>query len=311
MTTGLVYHKRYLDHGTGNHPENPGRLQAIVSHLQVSGLLDKLELLEAVEIEEDFLLQVHTPEMVERVKAVCDSGGGNLDLDTVASSESYRVALLAAGGLVEAIEAVMRGEVSYAMALVRPPGHHAMRARSMGFCLFNNVAIGARHLVNVHGLDKILCIDWDLHHGNGTQDIFYGSPEVFYMSLHMGNYYPGTGLVDEKGDGDGVGFTLNCPLPAGTSEEEYLERFGETLETATDRFSPEFVLVSAGFDAHRDDPLGGLLLTERGYAELTRSVKRVAEEHCSGRLVSVLEGGYHPDALARSVHAHLEVLIGK
>ncbi len=308
MATGLVYDSRYLEHGTGNHPENPGRLQAILSHLQVTGLLDSLAVIEPEEIDEDFLLEVHTQAMVERVRRLCSSGGGNLDFDTYASSGSFRIALLAAGGLVSAIRAVLEGKVANATALVRPPGHHATRTRSMGFCLFNNVALGAKYLLKECGKERILCVDWDLHHGNGTQDIYYDSPSVFYFSMHQGNHYPGTGMTYERGTGEGEGFTLNCPLAAGTSEEEYLDRFEEAVLSISGSFSPEFVLVSAGFDAHRDDPLGGLMLTEEGYRRMTLLLKKVAEEHCSGRLVSVLEGGYHPDALARSVQAHIEAL---
>jgi acetoin utilization deacetylase AcuC-like enzyme len=308
MATGLVYDHRYLEHGTGNHPENPGRLQAILSHIQVTGLLDSLELIEPEEIDENFLLEAHTPDMVDRVRKICDAGGGSLDFDTYVSSGSFRIALLAAGGFVAAIDSVLEGEVENAVALVRPPGHHATRSRSMGFCLFNNIALGARYLLGECGMDKVLCVDWDLHHGNGTQDIFYNSSEVFYFSMHQGDHYPGTGSEEEKGTGEGDGFTLNCPLAAGTYEEEYLERFENAILSIADSFSPQFVLVSAGFDAHRDDPLGGLMLTEAGYSRLTRLVKKVAEDHCSGRLVSVLEGGYNPDALAHSVHAHIEAL---
>jgi acetoin utilization deacetylase AcuC-like enzyme len=310
MATGLVYHHRYQEHDTGNHPENAGRLQAILSCLQVGGLLDLLEVIEPDEVDEELLIQVHTPEMVKRVKDTSISGGGHLDFDTYASRESYQIALLAAGGVIGAIDSVMEGGIENAMAIVRPPGHHATRARSMGFCLFNNIAIGARYILKEYPVEKVLCVDWDLHHGNGTQEIFYDSADVFYFSIHQGNYYPGTGLKEEKGAGEGIGFTLNCPLQSGTTEEDYLGQFKGSLVGALDRFSPGFILISAGFDAHRDDPLGGLMVTEGGYSEMTRLVKSAAEDHCGGRLVSVLEGGYHPDALARSVQAHLEVLRG-
>ncbi len=310
MSTGLVYSHRYLQHGTGNHPENPGRLQAVVSHLQVTGLLDVLKLIDPREVDDEALLKVHDPGVLERVKSICASGGGYLDFDTVASGESYSIAKLAAGGVVGAIRAVMDGEVDNGMALVRPPGHHATRSRSMGFCLFNNIAVGAHYLIDEYGMERILVVDWDLHHGNGTQDIFYDSPRVFYLSIHQGNHYPGTGNPGETGTGAGEGYTLNRPLPAGTSEEDTLEAFSEALAEAVDRFDPQFVLVSAGFDAHRDDPLGELRLTESGFSELTRLVKRVASDHCEGRLVSTLEGGYHPDALAMSIQVHLEALLG-
>ncbi len=308
MATGLVYDHRYLEHGTGDHPENRRRLEAVVSYLQVTSLLDSLVLIEPRALREERLLEVHSPGMVERVRKTCAAGGGRIDMDTIVSGESFDIALLAAGGVVTAVDEVMRGAVDNAMALVRPPGHHATPSRSMGFCLFNNVALGARHLIREHGIERILCVDWDLHHGNGTQEIFYESPLVYYLSLHQGGFYPGTGAEEETGLAEGAGFTMNRPLPAGTNEEEYLEVFRESLRDAVERFSPEFILVSAGFDAHRDDPLGGLMVTEHGYGEMTRLVMETADIHCDGRLVSVLEGGYHLDALARSVRVHLGVL---
>ncbi len=310
MSTGLVYSHRYLEHGTGNHPENPGRLQAVVSHLQVTGLLDVLKLIDPIEVDEEALFKVHDPEVVDRVRSICASGGGYLDFDTVASEVSFSIAKLSAGGVVSAIRAVMDREIDNAMALVRPPGHHATRSRSMGFCLFNNIAVGARYLIDEYGMERILIVDWDLHHGNGTQDIFYDSPQVFYLSIHQGNHYPGTGHRNETGAGAGEGYTLNRPLPAGTSEEDTLDTFKGALEETVDVFDPQFVLISAGFDAHVDDPLGELRLTEFGFSELTKRVKRVALDHCDGRLVSTLEGGYHPDALAMSIQVHLEGLLG-
>jgi acetoin utilization deacetylase AcuC-like enzyme len=309
MATGLVYDRRYMEHRTGAHPENPQRLQSIVSHLQITGLLQTLQVIAPCAIDEDVLNAAHTPEMVAQVKDLCSSGGGPIGFDTVASPESYEIARLAVGGVMEGIDRVIRGELDNAMALVRPPGHHATRNRSMGFCLFNNVALGALHLLRNHELERVLIVDWDLHHGNGTQDFFYDSPNVFYYSIHQGNHYPGTGGEDEVGGGAGRGWTLNRPLAPGTDEKEFLNAFQKDLEVAVRVSRPEFILLSAGFDAHRDDPLGSLMLTEAGYAELTRLVLSSSAEHAGGRLVSALEGGYHPDALARSVAAHLEVMV--
>jgi acetoin utilization deacetylase AcuC-like enzyme len=204
----------------------------------------------------------------------------------------------------------MQGRIKSAFCAVRPPGHHADSRRAMGFCLFNNVAVAARYLQQHHGLDRILIVDWDVHHGNGTQEIFYEDPTVFYFSTHQYPHYPGTGTEDERGRGAGEGFTLNCPLPAGTGDHVYLEIFEKVLVPAAKGFRPDFVLISSGFDAHRDDPLAGMCLTGHGYAGMTRILRQIADLHCGGRIVSCLEGGYNLEALADSAEAHLEVLSG-
>jgi acetoin utilization deacetylase AcuC-like enzyme len=216
---------------------------------------------------------------------------------------------MAVGGVQSAIDAVMEGRIKNAFCAVRPPGHHALKDRAMGFCFFNNVAIAAKYIQNQHRLSKVLVVDWDVHHGNGTQAIFYDDPTVFYFSAHQSPFYPGTGGADEKGEGKGLGFTLNVPLPAGSGDAEYLKAFEERLKPAAAAFQPDFVLISAGFDSARDDLLGRMNLTPGGYAQLTRIVKAIAEQHCRGRLVSVLEGGYNLEALAASVEAHLRVLM--
>jgi acetoin utilization deacetylase AcuC-like enzyme len=208
-----------------------------------------------------------------------------------------------------AVDAVLSGEVRNAFCAVRPPGHHATADRSMGFCLLNNVAIAARYIQKRHKLPKVLVVDWDVHHGNGTQEMFYADPSVFYFSVHRYPFYPGTGSAEQHGAGKGKGATLNVPLPAGSGDREFLRAFSEKLVPAAGQYHPDFVLVSAGFDAHRDDPLGGMRVTTEGFAEMTRIVKRIAEEHCQGRLVSVLEGGYDLDGLAASVAAHLRILM--
>lgn len=305
---GLVYHPRYLDHDTGQHPEQAQRLTAILARLKQDGLYDKLVTLDPQPADEEDLLRVHTKEHLDGIREACRKGEEYLDVDTVISPESFDVALLAAGGAKLACQQVMEREVDRAFCLVRPPGHHAGGSAARGFCLFNNIAVAARFLQHKHDLSRILIVDWDLHHGNGTQEIFYDDAGVFYLSCHQDNHYPFTGYEGERGRGKGEGFTLNVPLPAFSTEGAIVDLFSQGLEKAA-AFEPQFVLVSAGFDAHRLDPLGNLTLTEEGYAELSRLVCRLAQRSCQGKLVSCLEGGYNLEALAASVAAHIQVLL--
>jgi acetoin utilization deacetylase AcuC-like enzyme len=249
--------------------------------------------------------------MAERVRHMAEAGGGRLDADTVVSPASYQVGLAAAGACVAAVDAVMTGADQRAICLIRPPGHHATPTHSMGFCLFNSIALAARHARKKHGVSRVLIVDWDVHHGNGTQDIFYNDPSVFFLSIHRyGNgFYPGTGAADETGTGSGVGTNLNVPIQFGSSRSDYHDRFSRALERAADAFKPELVMVSAGFDAHRLDPIGNLGLDTEDYAALTRQACDVARTHAGGRLVSCLEGGYHWQATADSVQFHLEGLL--
>jgi acetoin utilization deacetylase AcuC-like enzyme len=238
-------------------------------------------------------------------------GGGRLDPDTVVSAESFEVGLAAAGACVSAVDAVLRGDDKNALCLVRPPGHHATPTRSMGFCLFNNIALAAHHALTAHSLDRVLIVDWDVHHGNGTQDIFYADPRVLFFSIHrfgMG-FYPGTGDADETGESAGLGYTLNAPLRYGTPRNDYRAAFRSALDKAADKIKPQLVLISAGFDAHARDPIGSLGLEVEDFVWLTQQVLDVAKSHCGGRLVSCLEGGYNLDVLAESVQAHLEELL--
>ena len=229
--------------------------------------------------------------------------------DTPISEDSYDAALAAAGGVLAAVDAVMEGRIRNAFCAVRPPGHHSLPNQAMGFCLFNNVAIAARYLQKKHGVAKVLIVDWDVHHGNGTQEVFYDDPTVLYFSVHRYPFYPMTGSKAERGAGDGLGFIINVPLPAGTGDAEYRKAFREILMPKAMDFDPDFVLVSAGFDAHEDDPLGGMEVSSEGFAEMSRLVKQIADRCCEGRLVSVLEGGYDLEGLADSVEAHLRVLM--
>ena len=229
--------------------------------------------------------------------------------DAPASRGSYEVALLAAGGVQAAVDAVMRGTVSNAFCAIRPPGHHALKNKAMGFCLFNNIAIAARYIQKHYQLSRVLIVDWDVHHGNGTQAMFYDDPTVLYFSVHQSPFYPGTGGAEETGEGKGLGFTRNIPMAAGSGDDEYRRAFSQELRPLAASFKPDFVLVSAGFDAAKDDLLGGMKVTPAGYAELTRIVRDIADQSCRGRLVTVLEGGYNLESLAASAEAHVRVLM--
>jgi acetoin utilization deacetylase AcuC-like enzyme len=311
VRTGFLYDEIYLRHHTGaGHPERPERLTAIVERLKQKGLLAELISLKPVAASTNWITTVHTPEYVERVRQSCRAGLGYVDTpDAPASADSYEVALAAAGGVQCAVDAVMAGRISNAFCAIRPPGHHALKDRAMGFCLFNNVAIAARYIQRQYKLPKVLIVDWDVHHGNGTQAAFDDDPTVFYFSTHQSPFYPGSGGAGEKGRGKGLGSKCNVPLPAGCGDAEYRQAFEEKLKPAAAAFKPDFVLISAGFDAAQGDLLGQMKVTPQGYAALTRIVKEIAAQYSEGRLVSVLEGGYNLDALAASVEAHLRALM--
>ncbi len=310
MTT-LFSDPLFLEHDTGTHVETAQRLRAITGRLQKSELVKMCNQGNFKPLNEEAVARLHSEKMVHRVKQVAEHGGGRLDPDTVVSAKSFDVALAAAGACVAAVDAVVKGDAANALCLVRPPGHHATPTRSMGFCLFNNIALAARHAKEAHGLSRVLIVDWDVHHGNGTQDVFWEDPAVMFYSIHrygMG-FYPGTGDSDESGGGKGVGYTLNVPIMRRVMPVEYRELFTAGLEKAADKIKPELVLISAGFDAHARDPLGGMTLEAEDFATFTKQVLEVAKAHAQGRLVSCLEGGYNLEALAESVQAHLEELV--
>ncbi len=311
--TGLIYHEDYLKHDTGKtHPERKERLTAIINRLEGKKLLEQLIVIKAIPATPQWIALVHSPEYIAEVEKTCEGGKQYLHSnDTMISKDSYATALLATGGVLCAIDAVMEGKAKNAFCAIRPPGHHASRNKAMGFCIFNNIAIGARYLQRKYRLAKILIVDFDVHHGNGTQDIFYDDPNVFYFSIHRSPFYPGSGNADEKGVGKGYGYTVNVPLAKGDGDREYINAFNEIFKPQALAFHPDFVLVSAGFDAYKNDPLGGMNVSSEGYATISKIINEIAVECCGGRLVSVLEGGYDLDGLAASVEAHISILIGK
>ncbi len=290
------------------HPETPSRLDAIEERLRRDGFWDELDVVAPVEATEEQLGAVHELAYVAAIERACADGPMALDSDTGVVPGSFRAASMAAGGACLAVDRVMSGEAGSAFCAVRPPGHHAERATAMGFCLFNNAAVAAEHARRAHGLERVAILDWDVHHGNGTQHLFERDPGVFYLSIHQYPHYPGTGAASERGTGEGEGATLNAPMAGGTGDAEWLAVLEGSFTKAIDEFRPQLVLISAGFDAHREDPLSGTLVTESGYARMTEIVEDWAARHASGRLVSLLEGGYNLDALARSVETHLKVL---
>jgi len=309
--TGFVYHPDYLKHDMGaGHPESPERLRAIVARLEQNGVMPRLVRIEPVAAADEWVTQVHKPSYVVALKQHAPASGRvMLDADTSMSPGSLPAAYLAAGGVLAAADAVMAGRVDNAFCAVRPPGHHAEHDRAMGFCLFNNVAIAARYFQRKHGLARVLIVDWDVHHGNGTQHSFYDDPSVLFFSTHQYPHYPGTGGASEIGSGKGEGATINVPMEAGDGDGDYLAVFQKVLVPAADAFKPDVVIISAGFDAHRDDPLASMGLTESGYAELTRIVAGIARRHSRGRILSSLEGGYNLQALSASVERHVLALL--
>lgn len=310
MATGFIYDEAYLRHDTGFHVERAKRLAHTVEFLRKRGVLDTLVGIEPRAASLVELAEVHHSGYIDKVREFSARGGGNFGDNNVGSRETYEIALLAAGGVLSAVEAVMDRRVDNAFALVRPPGHHAKPGLGMGFCYFNNVAVAARYAMRRYGLERILVVDWDEHHGNGTENIFFEDPKVLCFSVHRDWSYPGTGLVKRVGYGEGEGYNINVPLPGGSGDHEYEVVFRRILMPVSLAFRPDLIIISAGMDAHKDDPIGRMQMTPGGFATLTSLVREIADYCCNGAIVAVLEGGYNLQGLAESVMAVLQVMSG-
>ena len=311
MTTAIVHHPIFREHDTGpGHPETPSRYQVVMDALRGDGALwSSLVEVQAREAARGDIQAAHSPQLYKHVERVVSEGIGYLDADTTVSLRSFDAARRAAGAPCQAIDLIMKGDVSNAFVPVRPPGHHATEERAMGFCLFNNVAVAARYAQQHYPeIERVAILDWDVHHGNGTQGIFYADPSVYFFSSHQYPWYPGTGTRGEKGTGRGLGYTMNLPLRAATPAMEHKRAFEAALDDMSSSFSPDLIIISAGFDSHRGDPLGQLMLTDEDFVDMTRAVKQWAASSCQGRLVSCLEGGYNLETLGETVRAHVEEL---
>jgi acetoin utilization deacetylase AcuC-like enzyme len=311
MTTAIIHHPVFREHDTGpGHPETPSRYQVVMDALKGDAeLWARLVEVQAREAARGDIQAAHSPQLYKQVERVVAEGIGYLDADTVVSMRSFDAARHAAGAPCQAIDLIMKGEVDNAFVPVRPPGHHATEERAMGFCLFNNVAVAARYAQQHYPeIERVAIIDWDVHHGNGTQGIFYDDPSVYFFSSHQYPWYPGTGSRGEKGMGRGLGYTLNLPLRAATPAAQQKRAFEAALEEMAASFSPDLIIISAGFDSHLGDPLGQLLLQDEDFVEMTRAVKEWAASSCEGRLVSCLEGGYNLETLGETVRAHVAEL---
>lgn len=305
--TAIIRSTAFLRHDTGDHPERSARIIAVDCALEQRHLLGNRPSVVCSPAADADILRVHTPDMLARLEAIAQAGGGWLDADTVVRPESVDVARMAAGGAINAVDAMLTGKIDQAFVICRPPGHHATAGTSMGFCLLNTIAVAAAHAV-ASGLERVAILDWDVHHGNGTQDIFYGRSDVLYCSLHQSPLYPGTGAREETGAGEGIGYTVNAPLPPGTGDERFLQALRRDIVPAIDRFAPQLLLISAGYDAHAEDPIGGMSLTGSGFRTLMSEAVAIANRHGGGKVLAILEGGYQSQVLANCVTDAIEVL---
>lgn len=311
MTTIYTTHPRYTEHDQPTHSEHAGRIRAVWQRLDESGLKARMQTVAPQAVPTDLILTVHTPDYLELLQRVsAQTRTMLLDADTYAGANSLEIARLSAGGAVAAVDAVMSGAANNGLAAIRPPGHHAMPDHGMGFCLLGNIGIAARYAQQRYGLERVLIVDYDVHHGNGTEAMFYDDPSVLFISTHQFPLYPGTGATTDTGAGRGEGYNINIPLPPNSGDGNYLSVFEKIVLKAAERFAPELILVSAGFDAHWADPLAGMRVTLSGYATMTRDLLRLAERVCGGRIVFVLEGGYNLDALSYGVNNVARILLG-
>jgi acetoin utilization deacetylase AcuC-like enzyme len=299
MTSVYVSHPRYTEHNLPGHPEHAGRIRAIWKQMQTTGLSERMNTLEPQMASEDLILAVHTQEFVDVLRWIDETQQQHIhfDPDTYGGPTVYQIARLAAGGVVLAVDEVLSGRAANGLAAVRPPGHHSMPDHAMGFCVLGNVPIAVRHAQKMYGIERVLIVDYDVHHGNGTEAMFYDDNSVLFISTHQYPFYPGTGALTDTGQDKGQGYTINIPLAAGYGDPSYAAIYEEIVWPAAERFQPELILVSAGFDAHWTDPIAGMRLTLKGYAHLNRELMRMADQFCGGKIVFALEGGYNLDAL--------------
>jgi len=311
MKTALVHHPIYQKHDTGiGHPETPKRYEVVMKALEGDAKFwESLNVIEAEKVSRGIIQACHTKQHFDRVERAFEAGETFLDADTIISMNSFDAAIYAAGGACRAVDAVMSGEAKNAFLAARPPGHHATGEHAMGFCLFNNVAVAARYAQNKYKeIERVAIVDWDVHHGNGTQGIFFDDPTVFFFSMHQYPWYPGTGSRGEIGYGRGKGFTLNAPVKAQTSATEQKRMFEDAIGDISRNFKPDLIMISAGFDAHESDPLGQLKLQDEDFISMTKTVKQWADKVCAGRIVSCLEGGYNLETLGETVKSHVAEL---
>ena len=306
--TGYISDPFYLKHKNEPHPENPGRLNAIQKNIESSKYYNNLTLIQPRKATVEDIAKVHGTGYIRSVEDSCRNGVRNLDADTVISADSYQAALLSAGAGLEAVDKILEGTVDNAFCAVRPPGHHAEQNKAMGFCLFNNVGVIARYAQDIKNIQKIFIFDWDVHHGNGTQHSFYKDSSIYYSSIHQYPFYPGTGGVDETGTGDGLGSNLNFPMRAYSCDADYINAIDHKLIPVIQKFNPDLIIISAGFDAHENDPLAQINLSTECYGKMTQKLMEIANDVCNGRILSMLEGGYDYSALADSVQLHVETL---
>jgi acetoin utilization deacetylase AcuC-like enzyme len=312
VTTAYTTHSRFTEHDLPGHPEHAGRIRAVWRQLEEAGLTERMKSLEVQPVEQDLLLSVHTAQYLDILEWIQETQQHtvHLDADTYACPTSYEIARLAVGAVNGAINEVLSGRANNGLAVVRPPGHHAMPNHGMGFCLLGNIAIGARYAQREHNLTRVMIVDFDVHHGNGTEAMFYDDDTALFISTHQSPFYPGTGAIGDIGTGRGSGYTINIPLRAGHGDGSYARLYEHIIWPAARRFQPELILVSAGFDAHWTDPLAQMRLSLTGYAHLTRELGTMAQELCEGKIVFVMEGGYHLDALSHGVRNIAHALLG-
>jgi acetoin utilization deacetylase AcuC-like enzyme len=311
MTTAFLYDPRFLEHDAGyNHPERPERLTAVINHVSALPWFSGLSPVTPQPATMDQIETIHALSYIRRAKRSCRDDDPFLDTPDVGiSRKSAEIAFLAAGGAIAVADSVMSGKSKNGFALLRPPGHHAENSSAMGFCLFNNIAITAKHIQKLYGVHKVLIVDWDVHHGNGTQHSFEDDPSVLYVSLHQYPFYPGTGSAGQTGIGRGEGYTLNCPMTAGSGDTQYMNAWTEKILPKLNGYQPQVILISAGFDAHQKDPLASMNLSTQCFGWMTDQLKEIAERYCGGKIISMLEGGYDLAALSECVSEHLEHLI--